>query len=366
MTSKFNALLNSLGSGFSIKDTIKGALRPKGQMADWQHASRTFVDDNFRLAPKAKFLYHVYFDLNYGTLTDPKLKHRHQTEIGLLVKSLDLPKFTFKTQTLNQYNRKKVVQLTHEHPPINVKFHDDRANIVNTLWQNYYSYYYADPIVSKVDYTYHNSAMKGAPFIRSRYGFDNNSSLPFFKKITLYQINKREYISYTLINPMITSFNHDQPNSSEQSGGSAECIMTLAYEAVHYDSGTVKSGEVLGFAQDHYDKLPSPLSPAGGGTGRIFGEGGILDGIAGVADNVASGKAFSSVEDFVNNAAAAANTYQNIKGLTKAGFAAEGGKVALGLAGAAAGAAIGSVVKGISFPNRSTSERTNAAPLSFP
>ena len=366
MTSKFNSLLNTLGAGFSIKDTARGFLRPKGQLGDWQHASRTFVDDNFRLAPKAKFLYHVYFDLNFGTLLDPTLKHRSQTEIGLLVKSVDLPKFTFKTSTVNQYNRKRVVQTSHDHPPINFKFHDDRAHIVNTLWQNYYAYYYADSISSKTDSNYDKTAMKGPRFIRSKYGFDNNSSIPFFKKITLYQINKREYVSYTLINPIITAFNHDSPISSEQSGRSAECTMTIAYEAVHYDIGSVSSGEVLGFAQDHYDKLPSPLSPAGGGTSTLFGSTGVLGGIAGVADNISSGKAFNSIGDFINTASAAVNTYQNVKGLTKAGIAAEGNKVITGVAGAALVAGIGSVVKGISFPNKSTTGKTKSSPLDFP
>ena len=51
MTSKFNSLLNTLGAGFNLKDTARGFLRPKGQMGDWQHAARTFADDNFRLAP---------------------------------------------------------------------------------------------------------------------------------------------------------------------------------------------------------------------------------------------------------------------------------------------------------------------------
>jgi hypothetical protein len=361
MTSKFNSLLNTLGAGFSVKDTVKGFLRPKGQMGDWQHASRTFVDDNFRLAPKAKFLYHVYFHLNEGTQLDTSLKARHQNEIGLLVKSVELPKFQMKTLTLNQYNRKRVVQLTHEHQALNFKFHDDRAHIVNRLWQNYYSYYYVDAINSRLEGNYKKTAMKNSDSIRANYGFDNNSSLAFFKSIVLYQLNKREYVSYTLVNPMITAFSHDQPNSSEQSGGSAECTMSVAYEAVYYDIGTVKSGDVLGFAQEHYDKLPSPLSIAGGGTGRIFGEGGILDGIGGVAENIANGNAFSSIDNFINTASAAANTYQNIKGLTKAGAAAEGSKVALGVAGAA----ISSGIKGLSFPGRNITETTKAVPRSF-
>ena len=79
MTSKFNSLLNTLGAGFNLKDTARGFLRPKGQMGDWQHAARTFADDNFRLAPKAKFLYHVYFD-NINFLTNKLIKYSRRSQ----------------------------------------------------------------------------------------------------------------------------------------------------------------------------------------------------------------------------------------------------------------------------------------------
>ena len=43
-------------NGF-LDNLAQGALNPKGNLADFRHASRTFVDDSFRLAPKAKFLF---------------------------------------------------------------------------------------------------------------------------------------------------------------------------------------------------------------------------------------------------------------------------------------------------------------------
>ena len=52
MANKFNALLDSIASG---------ALSPKGNLGDWQHASRLYVYSNMRLAPRSKFNYHVQF-----------------------------------------------------------------------------------------------------------------------------------------------------------------------------------------------------------------------------------------------------------------------------------------------------------------
>ena len=44
----------NLLKGF-LDNVLKGALNPKGNLADFAHASRLYVDDSFRLAPKQKF-----------------------------------------------------------------------------------------------------------------------------------------------------------------------------------------------------------------------------------------------------------------------------------------------------------------------
>jgi hypothetical protein len=347
MASKDNSFLNQL---------LNGLLGPKGQLSTWEHASRTFQDDYFRLAPKAKFLYHVYFDINTSALKTLNLKFQHQTEMGLLVKSADLPRFILKTSTLNQYNRKKVVMTDHEFQPINLKFHDDRSHIVNALWQNYYAYYFADSYSAKSAGAYSRTAMKNGSYIRNKYGLDNGSSIPFFRSITLYQLNKREYVSYTLVNPMITSFNHDQVQSNDQGTNGAECSMTLAYEAVHYDIGSIRSGRVKGFAVDHYDKAPSPLTPQGGGTASLFGAGGVIEGAADVFGALASGEAFNSPANFLSTAITAINTYQNSKKLSKVGVQQEGRAIVT--AGAIAVAAAGvSGLRDIIFPGAGGNNR---------
>lgn len=355
MASKDNSFLDQLLNGLS---------NPKGNLGSWQHAARTFQDDYFRLAPKSKFLYHVFFDINTSALKSLNLKYQHQNEIGLLVKSADLPKFTLKTQTLNQYNRKKVVTMDHELMPINIKFHDDRAHIINTMWQNYYAYYFSDPSAAKTPGAYSRNAMKSSNYIRTTYGLDNGSSIPFFNKIVLYQLNKREYVSYTLINPVISSFSHDQVQSSDQGSAGAENNMTISYEAVSYDVGSIRGGRVKGFAVDHYDKAPSPLSAAGGGTSSIFGPGGVVEGAADVLDSLASGEAFDSPANFLSTAITAVNTYQNAKSLTNAGVSQEGKNLIIGGTIAVAAAGI-SGLKNIVFPSSSAGNTTQANQVDF-
>lgn len=356
MAGPFTGLLDGAGSGF---------LRPKGQMGDWQHAARTFVDDTYRLAPKSKFLYHVYFSINKSALVHKMLTERHATEIGLLVKSVDLPKFTFKTATVNQYNRKKVVQMSHNLSPLTLRFHDDRNHIVNQLWQSYYMYYYGDPSIGNMAGAYKRNAMKSWSYVPGSYGFDNNSVIPFFDYIMLYQLNKREYVSYKIINPLIQSFNHDTLNSSDQGSNGAECSMTLAYEAVTYDVGSIRSGKVKGFAQEHYDKSPSPLSAAGGGSRSLFGVGGVIEGAADVIGAISNGTAFSSIPDIINTVSTVANTAQNIKGLTKAGIKQEGVGLLTGGALLAAGSAINSL-KGTFFPTSNSASGPTASQINLP
>jgi len=356
MPGPFTGLLDNVGSGF---------LRPKGQMGDWQHAARTFVDDYFRLAPKAKFLYHVYFDINSGANFIPQFTERHRTELGMLVKGVDLPKYSIKTQTVNQYNRKKVVQLSHNFQPMTFRFHDDRSHILNMMWQAYYKYYYADSTTARDLLAYKRNAMDSFSYVRGAHGFDNNSTIPFFKRIILYQLNKREFASYTLVNPMIQSFSHDTVNASDQGASGAECSMTIAFEAVTYDIGSISGGKVLGFAQEHYDKNPSPLTAAGGGTRSLLGTGGVLQGAADVIGAISDGTAFSSVGNIVNTAATAVNTYQNAKGLTKAGLKQEGVGLIAGATIAAAGAGI-NALKGLSFPVPTRKAPSSATQVSLP
>lgn len=228
-------------------------------LRDQRHASKTFVTDQFRLAPKSSFLFHVAFSINTAALKNTNIVQRYGKEINMLVKSIDLPNFKINTETLNQYNRTKVVQFRHTPQEIGVKFHDDNMGLINEVWQNYYSYYYADSTSAKNTGAYNRTATRNSNFITTPYGYDNGSTTPFFNSITIYQMARHEYVSYKLINPIITSWNHNKLDYSQQ--GVHDFDMKLAYEAVAYGTGVVTEGDPEGFGFiDHYDTRPSPLT----------------------------------------------------------------------------------------------------------
>ena len=97
MANKFNGLLDSIATG---------ALSPKGNLGDWQHGSRLYVDNNMRLAPRSKFNYHVQFVITpQAQSLIPKLLNGAATnEIGMLVKNATLPSYSAKVEQKKQYN----------------------------------------------------------------------------------------------------------------------------------------------------------------------------------------------------------------------------------------------------------------------
>ena len=227
-------------------------------LKSWQHASRVFVDDQFRLAPKADFMFHVAFNINLNAVRDKQLLESHRNEINLLVKSAAIPKFELETTKANQYNRKKVIQTTHKYENVSIKFHDDNMSIINHLWQNYYAHYYADSTSAQKPGAYTRNATKNYDYVVAPYGLDTGAAIPFFNYITIYQMARHEWISAKLINPVITSWEGSQLDYN--STKTHEMTMQLAYEAVSYDTGKVSTGTPEGFAVEHYDTAPSPLT----------------------------------------------------------------------------------------------------------
>ena len=255
MANKFNGFLQDLLTGF---------LYPKGNMADFQHAARLYVDDTFRLAPKNKFLYYAVFNIANNVLSDTAFQDRHRLELNYLVKKMDLPKYTLDTTTLNQYNRKTTVYTKITYEPITITLHDDNNGVTNGLWALYYGYYFADRLnagdpysgISPAAYSLNTyDAKDGQPF---RYGLDNDSFGRFFDSIQLFTLSRHRFTSYTLCNPKITAWQHDQLDQMDGSGV-LENTMTLAYDAVLYNSGLVEVDDPTGFAVLHYDTIPSPI-----------------------------------------------------------------------------------------------------------
>ena len=227
-------------------------------LRDYKHASQLYVADNFNLVPKFGFLFHVFFDINTEAQRADPSNPITQEEIGLLVRSIDLPKFSIDTKIHNAYNRPNIVQSKIKYDNINASFHDDSADIIRNFWFDYYNYYYRDADYGEEIY------FKDHKYTTSEFtpgwGFTprNRKSIPYLKSIRIYSLHHKKFSEYVLINPLIKSFRHGQ---HDQTTGDSLLThdMTIEYESVLYNYGDVSSNTVKGFAQLHYDKTASPL-----------------------------------------------------------------------------------------------------------
>lgn len=384
----------SILSGF-LDNIGTGLTHPKGNLGDFAHAARLYNDSSFRLAPKTKFLYHVVFNINPDAVYGTSFADEHQTTVGLLVKQIELPKFKITVDVAQQYNRKRATQTKLEYDPVNITFHDDNLGVTTALWSLYYGYYFADsshggsagaeggsgglggfiksvantlvPGVSNLfsgrpsDTSGSSSSSVPPGYQRTiahqgfnyyRYGLDRDVTVPFFSSIQIFQLSRHQYQSYTLINPLITGWQHDTMDNGNGQDPSAN-KMTIQYEAVIYGQGAVSTGTPAGFAEEFYDKSPSPLSLMGGGKVGLFGQGGILGGAVDIVGAIASGNAFASVGALLGTLVKGANVINNAKKLTSEGIRQEGFNLLTNAISSATGANVSGVAN-VLFPKNAT------------
>jgi hypothetical protein len=335
MSGFFQNLLTDTAAGFFGSEYLR----------DYTHASKTFRPNAYQYAPKFKFLFHVYFEINQSAYA---VGLPQGANFGLAVKSVKLPSYSFDTHTMNQYNRKRIVQTKIKYDPIDINFHDDNGNLIRNMWYNYYTYYYKDasiPVASvsgrqaqqtgngstnspnNANYNLRNiysqsitgdtdwgyiGETSSTPATNIQAG-NGQTKIPFFKNVTIFGFNQHKYVAYTLINPIINRFAHDTYNYAE-GNGTMENTMTLDYETVKYFQGAISGKEpsniVAGFGLDqNYDRIVSPISRPGS-QASILGQGGLVDGVNGVIDDLSGSN--KNILGAIQKAGATYNTLKNI------------------------------------------------------
>ena len=298
----------------SINNFLKGFQDGLPGMKDYRHASRLYLDDNFKLMPKQKFLFHVVFNTDETLFVDG-FSANERYQLNMLVKSADLPKYNMSYEEKVQYNKKMYAGTRIAYEPVNITFHDDHADTVNAFWKKYYEYSIADSVNMNNDLTISNTKddyyLFGDARKTTKFGMDTprQRQKPYLKGIEIFVLHKQRFTSMTLVNPVIGSFSHDNLDQAD-GAGVLNNTMQILYETVIYKSGIVNKINVPGFATINYDNSPSPLSVLGGGTNSIFGPGGVVDGVGSVIRNVQSGNILGAI-------LSASNTYNNAKKIKK-------------------------------------------------
>lgn len=293
----------------SINNFLSGFSNGLPGMKDFRHASRLYLDDNQRLAPKQKWLFHVVFTID-NTVPATPFTNNEQLELNMLVKSCELPKYDMGIEEKLQYNKKVYIGTRIKYSPVTITFHDDQADTVNAFWKSYYEYHIADArtVQATGSQNFTKDDMYNDLKIGSNFGMDNATirKKPLLKAIEIFALHKKRFSSFTLINPIIGSFSHDTLDQTDGQGLLAN-TMQIYYETVLYDSGVITATNFKeNFANLHYDKEPSPLSVLGRGTTSIFGPGGVLSNAGSVIKSYNEG-------NYLGAAIGAINTYNNAK-----------------------------------------------------
>jgi len=270
----------------SAVDDILSGLSRGTNVRDFKHANKIFVGDAYALAPKYAYLFHVAFDINSSLSRMPTTE---KIQMGQLVKTVNLPKYTIDTKTLNAYNRPNIVQNKIKYQDVTITFHDDSADVIRDFWYDYMSHYYRDSDYSESLYKqntkYNERQTENWGYLPAKYG-SHGAVERILDSIRIYSLHQKRFTEYVLINPTITSFNHGQHSYSETTG-LMENTMTVTYETVLYNYGTVKTGSnPANFATLNYDRVPSPLTPLGGGTNSLLGPGGLLSAATGIGESM--------------------------------------------------------------------------------
>ena len=298
-------------------------LAPGESTHPYDHATKLFVRDNFRLAPKQSFLYYVCVNVDSDVLqnilngivntlnaVEPVSSETliEQYEAGLMAKRVDLPKFTLNTKTMNAYNRKNIVQTHISYDPITIVFHDDAADVVTRFWNDYYTYYYRDSDYQTGTYL---AKHKYQPRLREKWGYSprNGNLKAFLRNIQIYSLHNKRFTEYTLINPFITSWRHGEHNSYGDTG-ILENTMTISYETVKYRTGYINAVDVNGFALLHYDNVQSPISTS---TTNIYTEGGLIGALAGGPTDLSRPDGYGAGSGIFSQIIGAYQFYNNIK-----------------------------------------------------
>jgi hypothetical protein len=384
---------------------LKGFSGTEG-VKDYTHAAKTFLSNGYQFTPRNKFQFHVYFTIN--TAFVPALRtafgdNQEIATIGLMVKNVQLPNYNISVETMNQYNRKRLVQTK-----------IDGGDLIRDFWYSYYSYYYKDPNQKYDNLTNTNGSLGplvGTPnafsyndrdiYNNDRYvndwgyigeGYRDGADTfsisrtgkpPFFRDIRIYGLSQHKWASYVLINPLITEWQHDTYDYS-QSNGTMSNRMTIRYETVKYGTGAIgdvrPDTNVVGFADpSYYDTQRSGITRTGTNA-TVLGQGGLVDTGIGIAEDLASGGVAGYV-GAAQKALAAYNTYKdkNLASIANREIRQSATAIAKGALPAVQRAVIGTpgtrgipgtgqrgILDGIFFPTPPTTSVTGPAPAPTP
>jgi len=189
------------------------------------------------LIPRDKFNFVVKL-----TYRNPSAKEGFLTVVFDKIASIAMPNASARTQVLNQYNRKRIVQTGYDYTPITISAYDTRDAQLEKFLNVYWEHYFAGPFIRKDEKQFIDDLIYTGTFgggQTSNAGFRLSNFKYFIKKIEIVRKSSPEDISLTTVyNPVITSVDADGLDYSDSTP--MKYGLTFAYEGFSTVSGDSK------------------------------------------------------------------------------------------------------------------------------
>jgi hypothetical protein len=154
--------------------------------------------------------------------------HYNGTQLELKkISEMQMPSHTMKTQTLNQYNKKRIVQTGIDYTPVTLVAYDTRDAEIERFLIGYNNHYYSNPmsdtsttmsddIINEQFAGTSETDSTGAPTTLSGKGFNLTETRYYITKIQIIRKSSSDDNNIIEIhNPIITSIQSDTLNYSE-------------------------------------------------------------------------------------------------------------------------------------------------------
>jgi len=255
----------------SFEGIFGGIFDQNVHLRDSRHAANAYGFNKADLSngtPRHKFEFFLRINFNQSPevlrYVDKFLTRNDRDIVHTMVKSVTMPSMNIETETLNQYNKKRISQTAISYNPVSMTLHDSVEGRTLRLWEMYYEYYFRDGVAPEKlgAGTAGSTTFLGAFFEafagggakspeRNQMEYENdiitdrfNDNFGYNSKrvgnhkyliesIEIFQIHGSKFSRTEIVHPRVTSFTHDTLDY-EDSSGLVQMNFDFAYEGVVY------------------------------------------------------------------------------------------------------------------------------------